>query len=925
MTSPEEEARRKSAEAKAKESENPAAPKNDALGFLGQLVGDATNLAVDAVSGTHSGDKVLSSITPKLAEQYQRGKEVQARIDRGEVKRDQLKDADKKNLDAFEGVKKSISHVPLYDRDSLTRYIEKGIEQKAKAAPHETSRPAVAKDVPVKPSASKPAENQVHKDAGDAKRSTSHTAQPPHSDKPVRKDAPGATAAMTPAESKTPGQRPSHQTRPQERSDEQSSDARGLKPQPDKTAGTSAREVKPESQKNVLPGASDVRNPEVRTAVSPEASKTVKVTPNSRTEPQRTDNKVERVFPISPELGHRQESQKIVETNKDATRPTSPEPNTRALDGNTSKTNSTANKRTAGEVNAFETFERRTSIDARQQQDQKQDIKQDIKQDLKQDLKQEMKLTPSVRGFEQSNQTKDQTQLPKVDIKNGAGERGSFENMRRVLEERTSFANGREAKSLLVDRSSIRSQGNTETRDILRNPPGGEGRITLSEIKNRLPEQSVQQIVRISEKRFPAGLRWQNDLRQPETVPPSSQQPGRVRLPETPGTSTTIKAAERVTGNSSVKPTMPGEISPNSGGQKSSATAKSFSFNGPVNDRYITGAEIALAAIIAAAGAKRIRFDEITTSGSDIGTQIPRVQKIQAFLPNNTASEKAPGRADVHRTDSRRADLPAVDDKAVFSNQPKVSPQVTFTSTFIPSEKRFLTGIEVALAAVIASCGTARIRQNLADKKIPEQESPNEDVPGTLRYLQTHKFNRKTILFGSSDTFVSLADKHLLNVNLGWLIADLNLDKTKETYIDGKRVVEVRSRQVIELPTTDECAVFLKNWKEEFKPENLITIVVETQIDRELLNEHLCVFVDGGEKSFGLPAPGVTASSMYGRTAGSADGSAVLPSLALETKGLMRIATERVMEFTHAALSEGRNPFSRIREFLKRDRIKRRF
>ncbi len=149
--------------------------------------------------------------------------------------------------------------------------------------------------------------------------------------------------------------------------------------------------------------------------------------------------------------------------------------------------------------------------------------------------------------------------------------------------------------------------------------------------------------------------------------------------------------------------------------------------------------------------------------------------------------------------------------------------------------------MEVALAAIIASCGTARIRQNLSEqpaeertpadnknesndsndsvmneiltektvsiketkeqtsknRKPHEQDSSDDNVPGTLGYLRTHKFNRRTVLIGPNDTFVSIAYRELAidHGNLAWLIADINLNRIKETYLDGKRIVEVRTRR----------------------------------------------------------------------------------------------------------------------------------
>ncbi len=115
----------------------------------------------------------------------------------------------------------------------------------------------------------------------------------------------------------------------------------------------------------------------------------------------------------------------------------------------------------------------------------------------------------------------------------------SFENMRRILDERTSIANVLVQKSRLKEPSEIKSVSSAETRDVMRHPPGAERKISLSEIRNSLAEQQIRQIVRISEERFPAGLRWHNTIRQSDVQPTTVK----GRTAETPGS--TVLSEER--------------------------------------------------------------------------------------------------------------------------------------------------------------------------------------------------------------------------------------------------------------------------------------------------------------------------------------------------------------------------------------------
>jgi hypothetical protein len=89
------------------------------------------------------------------------------------------------------------------------------------------------------------------------------------------------------------------------------------------------------------------------------------------------------------------------------------------------------------------------------------------------------------------------------------------------------------------------------------------------------------------------------------------------------------------------------------------------------------------------------------------------------------------------------------------------------------------------------------------------------------------------------ETLDGLAERFFANADLGWLIADLNRALVRETYIDNKRIIELQSRLEIELPVWQDIQKFNQNRKKNWTAENLVTIIVERQIDREVLESTL--------------------------------------------------------------------------------------
>lgn len=154
------------------------------------------------------------------------------------------------------------------------------------------------------------------------------------------------------------------------------------------------------------------------------------------------------------------------------------------------------------------------------------------------------------------------------------------------------------------------------------------------------------------------------------------------------------------------------------------------------------------------------------------------------------------------------------------------------------NDKRYLTGVELTIAAVIAMSGAAKVREEMLINA-PDASNGNADADGNK------VLHRRTHLVQQGETLQSIAEALYQNPAVAWLIADLNASNIKEDIIDGRRVVELKTRQQLELPEPEEVTHFLTNLRRDFEIEQLITVVSETTIDRELLNNFLGTVTGG--------------------------------------------------------------------------------
>ena len=184
-------------------------------------------------------------------------------------------------------------------------------------------------------------------------------------------------------------------------------------------------------------------------------------------------------------------------------------------------------------------------------------------------------------------------------------------------------------------------------------------------------------------------------------------------------------------------------------------------------------------------------------------------------------------------------------------------------------ERRYMTGVEIAIACAIASAAVAKSRNNQNTTE-PDETAEGKAAAEGLKALlgevalyeganlasndpssQTaNLFKRPIYMIAPSDSLVEIAERMFHNADVAFLIANINAGRLSEHTDEGKRIIELRSRQEIELPLPSEVQEFLKTKPKDIKAENLVTIVGVTEIDRELLDSFLSTIV-GSEQTSG--------------------------------------------------------------------------
>lgn len=189
-------------------------------------------------------------------------------------------------------------------------------------------------------------------------------------------------------------------------------------------------------------------------------------------------------------------------------------------------------------------------------------------------------------------------------------------------------------------------------------------------------------------------------------------------------------------------------------------------------------------------------------------------------------------------------------------------------------EQRLVLGLggEFLITALIATAAVARVREqapvsaelripcaeieamaygeppaeqtsdSMKDQRIAEIMTLSSGLSGSLTdYMFAAARERPTFIIGTSDSLVSIAEALYGDGLVGYLLADLNRDRTVQYEKNGRRYVETRAREVLKLPLADDLSCFSKV-DQDGRPllaQNLVTVVQESVVDREVVEELL--------------------------------------------------------------------------------------
>lgn len=252
----------------------------------------------------------------------------------------------------------------------------------------------------------------------------------------------------------------------------------------------------------------------------------------------------------------------------------------------------------------------------------------------------------------------------------------------------------------------------------------------------------------------------------------------------------------------------------------------------------------------------------------DLGQKRPGVVTGDRAISNNShygqnRIAKAPGTADksmgrslpeAAAKQTRAASNAGVTNNDAANNL--VEHHEYITSRPLP-ERRYMVGVELALAAAIASAGLARARPNESsakNDKEPLKVDDQQNLSDSQLIFEPTEANSHTkskdrqksagnrclvhlqIAIGTGDTLVSIAEAYFGDGNIAWLIADLNANHLKQSWLDGKRIIVIKNRQQLILPIWEEIVDFYWSRTRNCCADNLITVIEETEIDKEMVS-----------------------------------------------------------------------------------------
>lgn len=193
-------------------------------------------------------------------------------------------------------------------------------------------------------------------------------------------------------------------------------------------------------------------------------------------------------------------------------------------------------------------------------------------------------------------------------------------------------------------------------------------------------------------------------------------------------------------------------------------------------------------------------------------------------------SAERPSKPTLHAEQS----LTVVIDTAESKNRTSIINKHRLTKSKIDERELPIVDPAFVLALLISMCGMTRGKHDT-------NELLGDDAAKLMVQAATsasRNYRRRTHMVESTDTLQSIAESYFHDARVAWLIADVNSLSIMEHQLEQKRVVELKSRQILELPEAHEVNEFLFKLPKDFDINNrLMTFVTDTAVNVEVLQQ----------------------------------------------------------------------------------------
>lgn len=174
----------------------------------------------------------------------------------------------------------------------------------------------------------------------------------------------------------------------------------------------------------------------------------------------------------------------------------------------------------------------------------------------------------------------------------------------------------------------------------------------------------------------------------------------------------------------------------------------------------------------------------------------------------------------------------------------------------------YITGAELVFAVIVAVAGTARARGQEQQIEPVRLEAPLAETNADSKIIATADdvaqlvldsvklatVVRPQVIVALDDTLTLIAARLYGDASVAWLIAALN-PQCQYHYHKERCLVRLKVRQVLTLPVFDDLKSFARQRKSYMVAVNILTVVEDTAVNKEVLNQTFAALLGLGSLS----------------------------------------------------------------------------